>query len=77
MALLGAFSLKVQAQYDQTDSTYRRRFVGTSLFAQEIWIEKIRPTSFNWTLVIALQERTSFVYRQNVEICLPNGIHPF
>jgi hypothetical protein len=32
MALIAAFSLNLQAQYDKTDSTYKKRFVGSTLF---------------------------------------------
>jgi hypothetical protein len=32
IAVLGAFSLNLQAQYAKTDSTYRRWFVGSTLF---------------------------------------------
>ena len=67
MALLGAFSLKVQAQYDQTDSTYRRWFVGTSLFVFLGNLDRENPPNFvHWTLAIASREKTSFVYRQKL-----------
>jgi len=32
LALLSAFSLNLQAQYDETDSTYKRWFVGSTMF---------------------------------------------
>jgi hypothetical protein len=32
IALLGAISLNLQAQYTKTDSTYKRWFVGSTVF---------------------------------------------
>lgn len=79
MALLGAFSLKVQAQYDQTDSTYRRWFVGTSLFVFLGNLDQENPPNFvqldlGYRLtgkdIIRLSPKTW-------KYAWPNGIHPF
>lgn len=79
MALLGAFSLKVQAQYGKGDSTYKRWFVGTSLFVLLGNLDTENPPNFaqlniGYRLtgkdVITLAPKTW-------KYAWPNGIHPF
>lgn len=45
IALLGAFSLDLQAQYAKTDSTYKRWFVGSSMFLLGNF-EPVNPPNF-------------------------------
>lgn len=45
IALLGAFSLNLQAQYAKTDSTYKRWFVGSSMFLLGNF-EPVNPPNF-------------------------------
>ena len=45
IALLGAFSLNLQAQYAKTDSSYKRCFVGSTLFLLGN-LDKVNPPGF-------------------------------
>jgi len=45
IALLSAFSLNLQAQYAKTDSTYKKRFVGSTLFLLGNF-SKVNPPGF-------------------------------
>lgn len=79
MALLGAFSLKVQAQYDQTDSTYRRWFVGTSLFVFLGNLDRENPPNFV-QLDLGYRLTGKDIIRlapKTWKYAWPNGIHPF
>jgi hypothetical protein len=79
MALLGAFSLKVQAQYDQTDSTYRRWFVGTSLFVFLGNLDRENPPNFV-QLDLGYRLTGKDIMRlspKTWKYAWPNGIHPF
>jgi hypothetical protein len=79
MALIGAFTHKLQAQYDKTDSTYKRWFVGTSLFVLLGNLDTENPPNFvqlnigyriTGRDVITLAPKTW-------KYAWPNGIHPF
>jgi hypothetical protein len=79
IALLGAFSLNLQAQYAKTDSTYKRWFVGTSLFVLLGNLDIENPPNFaqlnigyriTGKDVITLAPKTW-------KYAWPNGIHPF
>lgn len=79
MALLAAFSLNLQAQYDKTDSTFKRYFIGTSLFVMLGNLDTENPPNFvqlnlgyriTGKDVITLAPKTW-------KYAWPNGIHPF
>lgn len=78
-ALLGACSLTLKAQYEKTDSTYKRWFVGTSLFVLLGNLDTENPPNFaqlniGYRLtgkdVITIAPKTW-------KYAWPNGIHPF
>lgn len=79
IALLGAFSLNLQAQYAKTDSTYKRWFVGSSMFVLVGNFSTVNPPNFaqlnlgyriTGKDVITLEPKTW-------KYSWPNGIHPF
>jgi hypothetical protein len=78
IALLGAFSLNLQAQYNKTDSTYKRWFVGSSMFLLGNLAPTNPPNFAQLNLgyritgkdVITLEPKTW-------KYAWPNGIHPF
>src|SRR5690606_7018384 len=78
IALLGAFSLNLQAQYTKTDSTYKRWFVGSTVFLLGN-LATVNPPNFaqlnlgyriTGKDVITLEPKTW-------KYAWPNGIHPF
>ena len=79
IALLIACSLNLQAQYDKTDSTFKRYFIGTSLFVMLGNLDTENPPNFvqlnlgyriTGKDVITLAPKTW-------KYAWPNGIHPF
>ena len=77
--LMMASTLKVKAQYAETDSNYKRWFVGTSLFVLLGNLDKENPPNFvqlnigyriTGKDVITLAPKTW-------KYAWPNGIHPF
>ena len=76
IALLGAFSLNLQAQYAKTDSTYKRWFVGSTLFLLGNLAPTNPPDFFQLNVgyritgkdVITLEPKTW-------KYAWPNGIH--
>ena len=79
IALYGSFSLNLQAQYAKTDSTFKRWFVGTSLFVFLGNLDTENPPNFvqlnigyriTGKDVITLAPKTW-------KYAWPNGIHPF
>jgi hypothetical protein len=79
MALIGAFTHKLQAQYDKTDSTYKRWFVGTSLFVLLGNLDTENPPNF-FQLNIGYRITGRDVVTlapKTWKYAWPNGIHPF
>jgi choline-glycine betaine transporter len=55
--LMMTSTLQLEAQYAKTDSTYKRWFVGSTIFYWAIWLLQIPLTSLNSILAIGLQEK--------------------
>lgn len=79
IALLGAFTLNLHAQYVKTDSTYKHWFVGSSMFVLVGNFSTENPPNFaqlnlgyriTGKDVITLEPKTW-------KYAWPNGIHPF
>lgn len=72
-------SFRLNAQYDKTDTTYRRWFVGTSLFVLLGNFDKENPPNFV-QLDIGYRLTGKDVLRfspKTWKYAWPNGIHPF
>jgi len=79
LALVLASSLQVSAQYAKTDSTYKRWFVGTSLFVLLGNFDKEKPPNFV-QLDIGYRITGKDIIRfspKTWKYAWPNGIHPF
>jgi len=79
MALLSVFSLHVQAQYEPNDSTYKRWFVGSSLFVLLGNLDTENPPNFV-QLDIGYRLSGKDIIRlspKTWKYAWPNGIHPF
>ena len=80
IVLLGAFSLNLQAQYAKQDSTYKKWFVGTSLFVLfGNLFEEVNPPHFA-QLDIGYRITGKDIVRfspKTWKYAWPNGIHPF
>lgn len=79
VALLSAFSLHVRAQYQPTDSTYKKWFVGTSLFVFLGNLDTENPPNF-FQLDIGYRLTGNDIIRlspKTWKYAWPNGIHPF
>lgn len=79
LALLLASSLKVNAQYAETDSTYNRWFVGTSLFVLLGNLDTKNPPNFvqlNAGYRITGKDAITLAAK-TWKYAWPNGIHPF
>ncbi len=77
--LLLANSFQVKAQYNNTDSIYKRWFVGTSLFVLLGNLDKENPPNF---AVISIGYRITgkdviTLAPKTWKYAWPNGIHPF
>ena len=72
-------SLRVHAQYAKTDSTYKRCFVGTSLFVLLGNLSNENPPNFaQLSLGYRLTGRDAItVSGKTWKYAWPNGIHPF
>lgn len=72
-------ALKVKAQYDETDSTYKRWFVGTSLFVFLGNLDTENPPNF-FQLDLGYRLTGKDIIRfspKTWKYAWPNGIHPF
>lgn len=79
IALMCAFSLNLKAQYGKTDSTYKRWFVGTSLFVLLGNLDTENPPNFA-QLDLGYRVTGKDVIRispKTWKYAWPNGIHPF
>jgi hypothetical protein len=79
LALVLASSLQVNAQYAKTDTTYKRWFVGTSLFVIMGNFDKENPPNFA-QLDIGYRLTGKDIIRfspKTWKYAWPNGIHPF
>lgn len=79
LALVLASSLQVNAQYAKTDSTYKKWFIGTSLFVIMGNFDKENPPNFA-QLDIGYRITGKDVIRlspKTWKYAWPNGIHPF
>ena len=79
LAILLACGCQLKAQYDDTDSTYKRWFVGTSLFVFLGNLDTENPPNF---VQLNLGYRLSGKDVLNLAVktwkyAWPNGIHPF
>lgn len=79
LVLVLASSLQVKAQYAETDSTYKKWFIGTSLFVLLGNFDKENPPNFV-QLDIGYRITGKDVIRfspKTWKYAWPNGIHPF
>lgn len=79
LAFVLASSLKVNAQYAKTDTTYKRWFVGTSLFVIMGNFDKENPPNFA-QIDIGYRITGKDIIRfspKTWKYAWPNGIHPF
>ncbi|MBX2945773.1 MAG: hypothetical protein KF725_08055 [Cyclobacteriaceae bacterium] len=79
LAFVLASSLQVNAQYSKTDSTYKKWFIGTSLFVLLGNFDKENPPNFA-QLDIGYRITGKDVIRlspKTWKYAWPNGIHPF
>lgn len=79
IALLLTSFIQVKAQYAKTDSTYKRWFIGTSLFVLLGNLDKENPPNFvqlNIGYRITGKDMITFAPK-TWKYAWPNGIHPF
>jgi hypothetical protein len=79
LTLIIANTLQVKAQYNKQDSTYKRWFVGTSLFVIMGNFDKENPPNFA-QLDIGYRITGKDIIRlspKTWKYAWPNGIHPF
>ena len=79
VTFLLASNLQVKAQYAKTDSTYKRWFVGTSLFVLLGNLDKENPPNFyvlNFGYRITGKDVIT-IAPKTWKYAWPNGIHPF
>lgn len=79
LILMVASTLQLKAQYDETDSTYKRWFVGTSLFVLLGNLDTENPPNF---AVLQIGYRITgkdviTLAPKTWKYSWPNGIHPF
>ncbi len=79
LILLLSSTLQLKAQYDETDSTYKRWFVGTSLFVFLGNLDTENPPNFfQLDLGYRLTEKDIIRFSPKTwKYAWPNGIHPF
>jgi hypothetical protein len=79
LALFLASSLELKAQYEDTDSTYKKYFVGTSLFVFLGNLDTENPPNFfQLDLGYRLTGKDIIIISPKTwKYAWPNGIHPF
>lgn len=79
LAILFASSLQLKAQYDRTDSTYKRWFIGTSLFMLFGNLDTENPPNFaQLNIGYRLSGKDMIqIAPKTWKYAWPNGIHPF